>query len=89
MDANGNITGSKTFSNLAAGRQLVDLDQIGAPSGSYGFKITGTTTNGTPLTVDGKVAGIVSGFIPGPEQTLLVGSKEISMDDIAEVHLAK
>lgn len=89
LDDSGVVADTLTFSNLAAGKQMVELKNIDAPAGIYSFDVRATSSSGNQFSVDSKVAGVVSGFIPGAQQTLLVGGREISLDEIMEVTLSK
>lgn len=88
-DDKGSLADTLTFSDLPAGKQMIDLKDINASSGIYTFDVKATTASGNQFSVDSRVAGVVSGFIPGPQQTLLVGGREVSLDEIMEVTLAK
>jgi len=88
IDGTGKTVGEKVIDNLNKGKQLITLDQLAVPDGTYQVKVSATSRFGAgvfnPATV---VAGIVSGFIPGPDPKLIVGGREISVGEIREVSL--
>ncbi len=88
IDGTGKVVGEKVIDNLNKGKQLITLDQLAVPDGEYQVKVSATSRFGAgvfnPATA---VAGIVSGFIPGPDPKLIVGGREISVGEIREVSL--
>lgn len=55
--------------------------------GEYSFRIKATSAQGSAVTTKAELAGIVSGFIPGADPKLLIGSKEVAPADIVRVSI--
>lgn len=89
LAADGSIVKTVSLGQFDKGTHVVDLENLGVSSGNYGFNVKALNPAGFEQTLDAKVAGIVSGFVPGAEPKLLVGSKEVTPGDIAEVFVAE
>lgn len=70
---------------LSAGSQVISLEGLRAPPGDYKIELKGMSATGTELTGTAAPVGIVTGFIPGPEPKLVVGSREVALSQIARV----
>ena len=88
LDEQGTVVESFDAGALDAGRHNIALSDLGVRSGEYLYRITAEGRDGSPFDVSGKVAGLVSGFIPGATPALLVGNKEVALSDVTEVSLA-
>jgi flagellar basal-body rod modification protein FlgD len=88
LTADGTVVESIDLGAMSAGKQSAALTGLATSSGAYAVQISAVSTGGAPFEADAKVSGTVSGFIPGPEPTLLVGNKEVSPADIVEVKVA-
>lgn len=86
LDASGNVKESIDFGPLPAGRHVAQLSGLTSSNGDYAFKIKAIPTTGGNYEVSGKVAGIVTGFAPGPDPTLYLGTREIKQSQILEVN---
>lgn len=81
----GKVVGSKTFTDLKPGRQLLSLSDIGAPDGSYELSAVAVGRNGQFVEVEPKITGTVEGFVLQPEPALIVGGESIKVEDVVEV----
>ncbi len=84
-DPDGRVVDQVSLGAMAKGKHDVALSDLNVRSGQYGFQVTAVGTDGQTFDVNGKAAGVVSGFIPGATPTLLVGGKEVALTDITEV----
>ena len=88
LDENGAVVGEKVLNELAKGKQLVSLDGLPVADGTYQIGIKATSRFGAgQFSVPAAVAGLVSGFIPGPDPKLIVNGREIAVGDIKEVSI--
>lgn len=85
----GSIAERVNVGQLKAGEQTVDLSGLTSPSGEYGFRVSAQGAVGPATNPTARVGGIVTGFVPGPKPTLLVGSREVPPADIVEVRVPK
>jgi flagellar basal-body rod modification protein FlgD len=88
-DSSGIVQGSKVFENLPAGKQTLTLDGLGVANGEYSFSLSATSVNGATLTPSAQVAGIVTGFVPGPDPVLMVGGRQVKPSEVREVSMVK
>jgi flagellar basal-body rod modification protein FlgD len=86
-DKDGRVRDEIAVGNLKAGKQAVALTAGQFENGTYGFKILAKGSDGAPLEVRGSVAGLVSGFVPGPQPTLIVSGREVDPSEVVEVSL--
>lgn len=86
LDEQGGVVETVSLGAQSAGKHILTLPEIKAGNGEYKFKLKAETTAGSKINIGGAVAGVVSGFVPGPEPVLLVGGREVSTADIKEVH---
>lgn len=88
LDAKGAIVGQTVVDHLTKGKQLVSLDGIAVPDGQYRVQVKASSRYGAgEFSVAAAAAGIVSGFIPGPDPRLIVNGREISVSEIKEVSI--
>lgn len=86
LNKDGKVVGEKVFDQLSKGKQLVTLDKLSIPDGAYQISIKAASRFGAgEFGVPAAVAGLVSGFIPGPDPKLIVNGREISVGEIKEV----
>jgi flagellar basal-body rod modification protein FlgD len=86
MGKDGNVVGTKSFSNLPDGKNYLSLDGLGVSDGAYGFKVSALRSTGAGYySPTAAVSGVVTGFIPGPDPKLVVGDQEFSVSGITEV----
>lgn len=88
LDAQGKVAGSKAVQNLEPGKQVIPLKDLTVPDGSYGLRVVSVDSAGHFVELTPKITGTVDGFVVSPEPRLLVGGKEISLDQITEVYRA-
>jgi flagellar basal-body rod modification protein FlgD len=88
LTADGSVAESVELGPLSAGKNTVELSELATSSGNYAVQVSALSTNGAAFEAQANVSGTVSGFVPGPEPTLLVGNREISPADILEVQVA-
>ena len=87
LGSDGAVKQSLKLGPLTAGKHIVALKGIDVANGEYQFQVKATSTHGGEFKPDVKVAGIVSGFVPGPEPKLLIGSREVDPSEVTEVSL--
>jgi flagellar hook assembly protein FlgD len=88
LDSNGKMVGQKIFRDLGAGKQIVTLDQLSVPDGSYSYKLSALRGSGVGYySPESAVSGLVTGFIPGPDPKLVIGNREVSVGVVKEVTL--
>lgn len=88
LDAQGAVVGQSVVDQLSKGKQLVSLDGIAVPDGQYRVQVKALSRFGAgEFSVPVAAAGIVSGFIPGPDPRLIVNGREISIGEIKEVSI--
>ncbi len=87
IDQLGNVRTTLEIGSVAAGKHKVNLTGVDLENGIYNFKIRAKNALGGQIEPEGFVAGIVSGFIPGPDPSLLVGGREVSPADVTEVSI--
>ena len=87
LNADGSVKDVIGIGEMNAGKHVVALGAAPSENGSYAYRIVATGNDGRDFFVPGKVAGIVSGFVPGPQPTLLIGDREIDPARIIEVSL--
>lgn len=87
LNEDGSVADEVSLGGKSAGDHTVELNELGATDGTYTVNVKGVGLAGGEFETHGRVAGIVKGFIPGPEPVLLVGEREISPEEIAEVRV--
>ncbi len=73
---------------LGKGAHRVPLEDLSLSGGTYTAKAVASTGFGTTFETEVSVAGVVSGFMPGENPTLLLGDREVSAADIKRVQVA-
>jgi flagellar basal-body rod modification protein FlgD len=88
LNSSGKVVGQKDLGPLSAGKQVISLDGVTVPDGTYSFKVVAANRfGGGTFEPTSSPVGLVSGFIPGPTPKLIVNGGEISMSDVKEVAL--
>jgi flagellar basal-body rod modification protein FlgD len=86
LDSSGVVRDRVEASDLEAGKHTLELSDLSVSNGDYKFRVTATATTGGELGVTSLVAGLVTGFVPGPDPTLIVnGKQQVKPGDIKEV----
>ncbi len=88
LNADGSVKEAIEVGALTKGKHSVALDNVQTTDGAYNYRVTATDSTGANVTTKAQISGIVSGFVPGAEPKLLIGSREISPSEIKEVGLA-
>lgn len=88
LDAQDRVVTTKELGEFAAGKHLVSLEQLEVNDGEYRIRVVARGTAGEERQVQGFAAGIVNGFVPGPEAVLLVDGREVKPASIREVSVA-
>lgn len=88
LNSSGKVVGQKDLGPLSAGKQVISLDGVTVPDGTYSFKVVAANRfGGGTFEPTASPVGLVSGFIPGPTPKLIVNGGEIGMSDVKEVAL--
>lgn len=88
LDQDGKVVGTKTFQNLPAGKNYVNLESLGVKDGSYGFTVSATRPSGAGFyQPPSAVSGLVTGFVPGPDPKLVIGNQEYAVGAVQAVTL--
>jgi flagellar basal-body rod modification protein FlgD len=82
LDGNGSVVAQKELGALGSGRQVVGLDDVEIADGSYSVNVTAQTLSGETFSPLVNSGGVVTGFIPGLDPTLLIGNREVKAADI-------
>lgn len=86
LDGSGDVRDTIELGAMQAGKHSVDITGASVPSGTYSAQIAALSSTGTLLKPETLASGVVSGFVPGPEGTLLMNGREVALADIREVH---
>lgn len=88
LGKDGEVVGESSLGALSAGKQMVDLKQLGVPDGVYGVKVSALSRNsGSAFSPEVQLSGRVTGFIPGATPKLIVNGREVAVSDVKEVTL--
>ncbi|MDC0358837.1 hypothetical protein OAO01_08480 [Oligoflexia bacterium] len=88
VDKNDSVVETIDLGALSAGKQSVALSDLVTQSGEYSVRVRATDMIGGAFEAEVHVAGVVSGFVPGPEPMLIIGKREASPSEILEVGVA-
>lgn len=88
LNTDGSVAETIDGGAIGKGKHSIALENLTTTEGSYKYRVKAKDASGVAMEANAKVAGIVSGFIPGSDPKLVLGSREISPSDIAEVNLA-
>lgn len=90
LNEDGTVVSTLDAGTLSKGKHTLALQDVDATDGQYAFRVKAKDASGVEITSKASVAGVVSGFVPGADQKLLIGERgrEISLADILEVGLA-
>lgn len=87
LDAQGSVAETLNFGALGAGQHELKLSNTNIASGNYGFRVKATSTAGVEFDVPAKVAGKVTGYVPGDIPALVVNGQQVNPADILEVYV--
>ena len=82
LDSDDNVVASYDAGAMDAGENAVDVNGLNIADGSYNVKVTSRGLDDVETETQAYQTGTVSGFIPGSDPKLLVGSREYSPNDI-------
>ena len=85
LNSDGSIEETVDAGALKKGENTVKLQGLKALDGDLNFSVTALGSSGSEITSKGEAAAVVTGFIPGADPKLLLGSKQISPSDIVRV----
>ena len=88
LDGQGRVRDVVNLGALGTGTHTIDLSKLDAPLGRFRFEIAAEGAQGA-IETKGRVSGVVSGFVPGPEPTLIVAGREINPSEIVQVRVAE
>lgn len=88
LNEDGSVKEEKDVGPLSKGKHSVALTGLTTTEGSYGYRVIAKDDQGVELNLSSSIAGIVSGFIPGADPKLIIGSREIKPSDVKEISLA-
>jgi len=89
VDSAGIVQQVLSFGPLSSGSHRIPLDEVTAANGDYQARVKAVSSGGGEITPEVSVAGIVNGYIPGPNPTLLVGDREVLTSEISRVQIPK
>ncbi len=89
VDELGTVQETESIGALEKGSHTVSLNGLIAGNGEYQARVVAVGPDGARKDIEANVAGVVDGFVPGPEPVLVVGDREVSTADIKKVQLAK
>jgi len=86
LDSSGAVRETIELGPMSRGRESIELANLGLANGDYQIRAKATSSSGEEFEPKAFLAGVVSGFLPGPEPSLLVGNFEVLLSDIRSVH---
>lgn len=89
LDEQDRVVDTVDLGAQSAGKQSVALSDLQIANGEYAVRLKALDAQGGAFEPDVKVAGIVSGFIPGAEPVLIVGNREVTPSEVVEVKMPK
>lgn len=87
VDSAGVVRQVLNIGALPSGSHRIPLEGINTGNGDYQARVKASSASGAELTPEVSVAGIVNGYIPGPNPTLLVGDREVLTSEISRVQI--
>lgn len=87
VDSAGVVRQVLNIGALPSGSHRIPLEGINTGNGDYQARVKASSASGSELTPEVSVAGIVNGYIPGPNPTLLVGDREVLTSEISRVQI--
>lgn len=86
LDSSGSVVAEENLGALPSGRQVLNLSDMAIRDGTYSVSVKATTMAGEEFSPSTSTGGLVTGFIPGADPTLLIGDKEVKAADIKMVN---
>lgn len=86
LDDKGVAVSSLNVDAPEAGRNLYQLRGLNAPDGNYSLRVVTVDSSGRFGELTPKVTGTVEGFVLEPEPKLLIGGKQVGLEEVVEVY---
>ncbi|MCS6893058.1 MAG: hypothetical protein NZO16_00575 [Deltaproteobacteria bacterium] len=83
-DSNGNQLYQTSIDEFRKGKNLISIEALNIPDGSYSIKVFGVKNNSS-TELQARPAVTLHGFIPGETPVFISGVREISLADVAEI----
>lgn len=87
VKADGSVQEVTNSGPLEKGKHTIALNDLQTATGTFTVKVTAQGTSGETYQVQAKPAGIVTGFIPGADPSLIVNGNQVKPADVVEVNL--
>ena len=88
LSQDGTVVDAVDLGAMQAGKQRGPISGLAAPNGEYQVQVVAVSVGGATFQPEAYAAGTVSGFVPGPEPTLIVGNREVSPSEVKSVNVA-
>lgn len=89
LDSAGKVQGTLDFGAVGKGEQSLSLEGQNIPAGDYQIRVVSLGADGSKKELEPAVTGIVTGFVPGANPSLIVNGKEVTTDQILAVNLPR
>lgn len=83
----GSVQETFELGAMQGGKHTVELSNLATSSGQYQVMVRAIGSSGVETQLPAKVAGVVNGFIPGPQPKLLINGVEYDPSEVIEVNL--
>ena len=84
-NSDGKEVGTYQAGALGKGQHLVKLDNLSLDDGTYTIEVAARSTSGQPLVTQAHPAGVVTGFVPGSDPSLLMDDREVKPGQVIKV----
>lgn len=89
LNSSGSVVKELDLGARANGKQQIDLSNLGVADGTYSLQVNAVSVAGENFSPALSTGGVVTGFIPGSDPSLLIGDKEVKVADIKVVNTPK
>lgn len=89
IDSDGKVAKSINLDEPESGRQQFALKDLAVRDGRYDVRVVAVDGNGSFRELTSKITGTVEGFVLEPEAKLLIGGKQVGLDQVVEVYKPK
>ncbi len=86
LDAKGQVVSSLNVDAPDAGKNLFQLKGLDVEDGNYSLRVVSVDGVGRFKDLPAKITGTVEGFVLEPEPKLLVGGKQVGLEEVVEVY---
>ncbi len=86
IDSDGKVAGSINLDQPDGGKQQFALKNLPVKDGKYDVRVVAVDGNGSFRELTSKITGTVEGFVLEPEAKLLVGGRQVALDQVVEVY---